>query len=83
MTDLRPDTRYRGMRDTGAAMDSPRAVDDLTDTVDLEPVTTPARPPQATARKEPVRPFRTVPAGEVAASARSRSRARCLPVTPS
>ncbi len=56
MTDLRPDTRYRRVRDNGAAMDSPRTVDDLTDTVDLEPVTTPARPPQPTARKEPVRP---------------------------
>jgi uncharacterized protein len=53
MTDLRPDTRQRHMRDTREAMDPPRTLDgptdrntadDLIDTVDdLEPITAPIK----------------------------------------
>jgi hypothetical protein len=77
MTDLRPDTRYRRMRDTGAVMEPPRTVDDLTDTVDLEPVSTapetapqqapPPPPPSGSGgdgrRKRPSRVPRAMPAG--------------------
>jgi uncharacterized protein len=75
MTDLRPDTRPRHMRDTGRDMEPPRTVDDLTDTVDdLEPVKAPIeeeapapRPPEGTGRggrrKRPIAVPRALPAG--------------------
>jgi uncharacterized protein len=80
MTDLRPDTRPRHARepgrDTGRAMEPPRTVDDLTDTVDdLEPITAPIRtpeeadPPTAEStgkggrRKRPIAVPRALPAG--------------------
>ena len=75
MTDLRPDTRPRHMRDTGRVMEPPRTVDDLTDTVDdLEPITAPIKedsplspPTPGTGgrgrRKRPIAVPRALPAG--------------------
>jgi uncharacterized protein len=72
MTDLRPDTRYRRIGETGPVMDPRRTVDDLTDTVEFEPVTAPAASATPAAPAAPPPPSPT-PNGSGGKGRRKRS----------